>query len=682
MTIEFFFCKRKPACFVILLFGFLLIIGTLVFLADFLSSAEKDFALIKRKIKVDTHTRITFLDSRGSLLIKTGLQSPDHYPVYKKYISINDIDPEFIKDLLIFEDRSFYDHWGFSFSTSAYAVVRHIFHSLQKGIYSLFGHSHIFSYRGGSTITQQTVKIMLDNPPRTIKNKMKEIYLALRLELFLYNGERSRVDAKKRVLEIYLNNVYTGFRTRGIASASMILFGKDSINNLSQEERIMLIAVIHAPGVFYTGNIRIKETIINKITYVLMNNHRIFHKADASDIAMNYGTKKNALLGRLAISPRSAFINAWFFYHPVPPSEKVHLFYRQDLDQRLNQRFNAYLEKVNAVGKKPCTVYGAFSVIHPKTNTIISAGEAKCSTFNELTARRPVSSVIKPLIYLSAMDKFQWQPNYIVNDSRITVEIDEVTDYSPENYYRFPKGDLSLKSALKFSSNTVSLKILNSVGIDYAYSRIHRVFYPEMRNYHQETTTNVSIPKVYSLALGTLEAGIIDITHAYSVILREGKIAPLRWSHQDPPGKDISVYSPRSAWQMKEMLTGISGVLGTGYMLSMNFSEKNPLIAKEIGGKSGSNERDSWFIGYTEDLIIGVWLGSNNAKKKKNFGAVAAWYKLMEEAVKDYPQRPLSYPDALYRGYYCTANGSFKISNCRRIESSVFLKEGGKPGAG
>lgn len=643
-------------------------------LLNFLIQSERDFQYLKYKVKIEAITTLSFYDKYGRFIEKTRLTNANRQPLFKINLQLKNIDPHFIEDLLIFEDHRFYRHNGVDFISTFYSFFRHVIHRSIQRIYNFSGNHYRFHQRGGSTITQQTVKMLMDNPDRNLLNKAKEIYLAMRLEEYLFQKYENKNKTKQKILELYLNNVYTGYQTRGIITASMILFQSKNVKKLSSQKRILLLSMIHAPGIFYRGNTVLKESIINKVTSTLMKHHRIFHKSKIAILTKNFRLRYIDIIHKHAKAPSADYVRTWVQYHRYIPGRKILTCFDKDLSNSMDRIFNRTLKNLprqpsglKKSGGSACSLNGAFVLVHIPSNSILALGETKCSAHNELMSQRQISSTIKPFIYMAAMDQFRWNPNYTLNDSRISLHTGSKFKYAPDNFYHFQKGTLTLKSALKFSSNTVSLKILNAEGVEHFYEILDDLF-STSEKFHKKA---YYLP-VYSLALGTLETNVIELARAYTTILNSGRLKPLCWHKTKADARSHKkVFSTRSANQMKDMLTGVAGVLGTGRFLS----QKKSLIAREIGGKSGSNQRDSWFAGYTQDLLLVVWLGKNKETKEAKIPhSVVVWYELMKRAVEKYPQKKLRYPQEFERRYYCQKNGSFDINQCKKIESSVFLE--------
>jgi membrane peptidoglycan carboxypeptidase len=639
-------------------------------------ATRADLEYLVRAVNTPPQTsRLDYLDTEGRVF--------DSETGAIRYLPLRftEIDPVLNEDLIRLEDRNFFVHRGVDFSRTAKATVDFIARlrlpPLKKSA-------------GGSTITQQLVKNLLGHHERTLSQKVREIFLALRLEASL-----DQAQAKRSIIASYWNHLFVAHRYRGLGSAERLLFDMQTPRSLSAGERTAVLALVRAPSELGSSH---------------KNATRLFRRI-ASELA-----KTGRLAGGEAAVPDSFIAE---FHHRLvklrtrgesesriqlktPYARSIqNLFQPEAGDRRLaashallktprlsalDNRMSGILQKklgaLNTAEGKKCAITGAYMLIRLKDAAVIAASEDNCGEYNELTqARRQVSSTIKPFLYTYAMSSLHLEPSAIFTDKRVNVFDPSGNAYSPGNHYKNFRGPMNLKTALQISANTVSLQLYQKIQpkefrdlLTIAYAR-----------YPGEKVADL-LHTDHSLALGTVDLSPSHVGAAYLTLLSGGTKKYPQWGNMSLVGGNLplfitafpaaaaprKVFDPLASEQVREMLTAVLRPEGTGgeYM-----PESTGLVIQELGAKSGSGPVDTWFVGYSEDLLLVVWLGfRSRLGLRRNFHAATLWYDLFIATLPQFPPRPMEFQPGLVRRYFCAQTGLPPDNKCRRIHSALFRK--------
>lgn len=596
-------------------------------------------------------------------------------------LKLTDIDPILNEDLIRLEDRNFFFHRGVDLSRTSKATVDFI---------ARLRLPPMKRTAGGSTITQQLIKNLLGHHERTLSQKVREIFLALRLEASL-----DQAQAKRAIITSYWNHLFVAHRYRGLGSAERLLFDMQKSRPLTAGERVAILALVRAPSEL---GLSPKKTtrLFRRIASELAKAGRLTGGEAAvpdSFIVEFYRRLVKVRTGaenesRIQLkSPYARSIQNLF--HPAAGEGRLVASHAQlqtprlsALDNRMSGILQKKLGALNTAEGKKCAITGAYMLIRLKDATVIAASEDNCGEYNELTqARRQVSSTIKPFLYTYAMSSLHLEPSAIFTDKRVTVFDPSGNAYSPGNHYKNFRGPMNLKTALQISANTVSLQLYQKIQprefrdlLAIAYAR-----YPGEKIAELLHTD-------YSLALGTVDLSPSHVGAAYLTLLSGGAKKYPQWGNmslvgENPPlfisafpaaEQPRKVFDPLASEQVREMLTAVLRPEGTG---GEYLPESMGLVIQELGAKSGSGPVDTWFVGYSEDLLLVSWLGfRSRLGLKRNFHAATLWYDLFIATLPHFPPRPMVFPPGLERRYFCAQTGRPPDDKCRRIHSALFRK--------
>lgn len=519
--------------------------------------------------------------------------------------------PEYLKQgFICIEDKLFYKHWGVNIMSLLRSVIENII--------------HLRVVRGGSTITMQLARNMFLTQEKTVLRKLKEIILAIRIE---------RAYTKDEILEKYLNQVNFGQGRYGVATAARYYFNKE-VADLTLSESALLIALPKSPE--NLSPFRYPERAISRRNLVLKEMFR-----DHLITEDQFNQAINEPLNVTARQPRRT-VGEYFIeeirrylelkYGPeflYRSGASIYTTLNQDIQKIAEDVLESHLvkiekdykfknpkSKVDSVGIPDTlnmTPYlqGAIVIIEQKTGEIkamVGGRDFNQSKFNRATqARRQTGSSFKVFVFAAALDN-GFTPADIVLDLPIVLEVpgwDSI--YRPSNYDHRFMGPITLKKALALSRNLVAVRLIRILGPDLV-----------MKYAHNLGIKSTLLP-VVSLALGSCETSLLELTHAFSTIANLGEQHPVVMIRKitDKDGTIIEMAKPfseqRLSPQTSYVLIDIMRAVvdgGTGYEIRKYYSGP-------AAGKTGTtdNHSDAWFIGFTPHFTAGVWVGFDDNQR-------------------------------------------------------------------
>ena len=519
-------------------------------------------------------------------------------------VALKDLPPYLPKAFIAIEDRRFYSHHGIDPVGIARAAVANILH---RGV-----------SQGGSTLTQQLAKNLFLTQERTLQRKLQEVELALWLE---------RKHSKAEILELYLNRVYFGSGAYGVEAAAQRYFGK-SAKNVTLAEAAMLAGLVKSPSRLAPN--RNPEGAEQRAQTVL---------AAMADAKFITEAQAQASIGHPAynVKPVGAgtvnYVADWIgevlddLIGQIDQSVVV----ETSIDPKLQAVAEAaVIDELAAKSVKFTVTQGALVAMAPDgaVRAMVGGRNYAESQYNRaVTARRQPGSAFKPFVYLTAIES-GLTPETIRQDAPL-----DIKGWKPENYSHEYLGAVTLTQALAMSLNTVAVRLGIEVGPKNVVRTAHRL------GISSKLDANASI------ALGTSEVSLVELVGAYApfanggfgvsphvvskIRTMEGKVLYMR-----PADQLGRVIDPRNVAMMNTMMqeTLISGT-----------AHKAELPGWMAAGKTGTSQdfRDAWFIGYTSNLVTGVWLGNDdNSPTRKATGGglpVEIWTRFMRVAHQGVP---------------------------------------------
>jgi len=531
--------------------------------------------------------------------------------LYYDAVPVREMPPYLPQAVIATEDRRFYDHFGID----PFGIARALIDDVRTG--------HI--RQGGSTITQQLAKNLFLTNERTIKRKVQEVLLALWLE---------HKFTKNQILTIYLNRVYLGFGAYGVESAAHKYFGKSS-RQLSLYEAAVLAGLLKAPSKFNPG--ANPELTAERTDQVLQG------MVDAGFITVDQA--KAAGVAREELAPASVAVWRGRFFADWAMDQVRDLLGYIDRDLIVKTTFDPRLQELaedtiqsglEKDGVADNISQGALVALalDGAVKALVGGRDYRQSQFDRAAqALRQPGSAFKPFTYLAGLES-GFKPDSVFNDAPITIG-----NWHPDNYDGKYMGRVTLKEALAHSLNSVAAQLAERAGIAHVIEVAHRLgITSELR-------------KDASLALGTSEVTLLELTSAYGAFANGGRgvwpygVVEIRdrdghvLYRRSGSGPGAVMTAPQDA----EMLEMMSGVIASGTGKAAN-------LGRPAAGKTGTTQdyRDAWFIGFTPDLITGVWVGNDDGTpmNKVTGGRIPArlWHDFMMAALKDVPPRDFPKP--------------------------------------
>jgi 1A family penicillin-binding protein len=529
------------------------------------------------------------------------------------------------------EDKDFYHHFGID-----------IF-SIFRAIKTDFEEKNIS--QGGSTITQQLARNVYLTSEKTIRRKVMEIIIAIKIE---------RNFTKDQIMDMYLNEVPYGSNAYGIQSAAEVFFGKKA-EDLALDEAVFLAALPKAPTYYspygnHTDKLNKRyKNILKKVESLNLASHGEIETAKESNILA-----KVMPFRELIAAPH-------FVFYTIEKLEEK--YGREFLEQgglkivtTLDYGLQEIAEQVVRGGALRNQSFGASNAsliaINPKNGDILAMvgsrdyfDDANDGQVNVSIQPRQPGSSFKPIVYAAAFEK-GFQPETLIADAPTDFGPDGGgQDYVPRNYDGKFHGILPMRKTLAMSLNVPAIKTLNMVGIDNAIDMAHRL-----------GITTINDRKRYglSLAIGGAEVRPIDLTAAFSVFANEGK------KYMPHPVKEILSKNEKDYFienQLGEQVIDpevarkINSILSDNEARKTIFGPASPLYipGRNVAAKTGTTQefRDAWTVGYTPDIAVGVWAGNNDARPMKSgsdgvFVAAPIWRSFMDKVLDRYPNTAFS----------------------------------------
>lgn len=519
---------------------------------------------------------VTMVDRRGEVFAWRGDQ-------FGGEVRPGNVSPLLTKAIMAAEDRRFYSHFGIDPRGLARAMVA----NARAGRF----------VQGGSTLTQQVAKNVFLTSERTIERKLKEVPVALALELKY---------TKDEILAIYLNRVYLGAGATGFEAAAQRYFSK-SAREVSLPEAAMLAGLLKAPSRFSpTSNMGRAQGRASVIINAMRETGVI------TELEAEKALKQPATLSREASRRTGAHFADWVMengpgFLVQSTTEDVRI--QTTFDARVQSMTEAALKHVfDTKVRKGSPAEAAIVVMNHQgqVRAIVGGRDPRANTFNRATqALRQTGSAFKPIVYAAAMEAGM-NPNDTIEDRPLTMTIPGSGKWSPKNYSGKYEGAVTLSEALAKSINTVAVRLSEKTGRE------------RVRSLASNLGISSEIANGPAVALGVSEATLIEMTAAYAAFTNGGHLAiptgireitirgdeaPVMTASQTANG--AKVISENSAAKLTSMMRRVI-TSGTGRRADLG---KIP-----AAGKTGTTQaaRDAWFIGFTGHYVVGVWMGKDD----------------------------------------------------------------------
>jgi len=603
--------------------------------------------LANRELTFET-TKI--YDRQGELLY----EALDPHGGRRTRVKLAEISPYLIQATVATEDRHFYQHPGVDPWSILRAIVQNI---RERDVVS-----------GGSTIPQQLVKMTFFGPEKTLSRKVQEAVLA---------AEISRQWSKNEILELYLNQLYYGNLAYGIEAAAETYFGKRAAD-LTLPEAALLAGLPQAPALYDPFMNPDGAKARQRVVLDLMVEAGYLTPAQADTAFATPLQFRPAAVGKGLRAPHFVMYVRQLLEEQYGPQAVYGggLQVTTTLDPRLQTLAEEIARKHVAALRDRNVTNAALVALKPETGEILAMigsvdffDPAISGQVNVALRPRQPGSVIKPVTYLAAFEK-GWTPATAIMD--VTTEFPDGANppYKPVNYDGQEHGMVTVRTALANSLNIPAVKTLQEVGLPAMLEMAHRL-----------GIASLNRPDYgLSLTLGGGEVTLLEMTGAYAVLANGGQRVPptaildVRTGdgrvlyRYKPVGEQV--ISPQHAYL-------ITHILADNEARHLAFGPHSVLeLSRPAAVKTGTTNdwRDNWTIGYTPELVTGVWVGNSDNSPMADVTGVAGagpiWHDFMEGALAGTPVRDFIRPEGIVEYEVCAISGARPSPSCptRRIE--------------
>ncbi len=616
------------------------------------------------------------------------------------WVPLEKIPSDLQNAVIAIEDRNFYNHWGIDVKRIFGAIVVDVMHRKLA--------------QGASTLTQQLARNLYLSADKSFIRKMREVLTAIQLE---------RSYSKKEILELYLNQVYLGAGVYGVQAASEHYFSKP-VSELTLSECAVIAGIIQLPEHHRPD----KKNNIQRITA----RRNIILRSMASAKFISEDNAKMVIAEPVVAHPKVYRAPLGSYYmemvrryvaekygddqlyngglviqttlDPVAQdsTEKSVEVQAKSLQRRLNRMFldssgvdrklkiprdtflahfdsiyEAHEEEFSSLPdsiklRKAQIAVVALDVSSGAILTLVGGRDFEVSKFNRaIQARRQPGSAFKPFVYTAAMDN-GFTPATELLDQPITLVTPE-GEWRPENYDRTFNGPMTVREALTKSNNLIAIQIFNRVGGSVVVDYAHRM------------GITAPLNPVPSLAIGSCEVTPIEITSAYSIFPNRGIHAEPYFIQrildkngrvlEEAAPREKEVLSPQTSYLMCSLLRSVV-CCGTGASIpGLGFS-------RPAGGKTGTTNdySDAWFIGFTPQVVCGVWTGVDERRSMGrgvtgSAAAIPVWVSSMKALHNGLPALDFSKPEGIKAESICSESHTIATPSCPDPKMEFFKTE-------
>ena len=534
-------------------------------------------------------------------------------------VQLSEVPEQLIKALIATEDKNFYKHEGYDLIGLARSIVANV----------LAGHV----VQGASTITQQLSRILFLSNEKTFTRKIKELQVASQIE---------KTISKDKILEMYLNNVYLGSGAYGVKGAAKIYFNKN-LNQLTLSEMALIAGLPQAPSVYSPyNNIKLAEKRRNQVLLRM-------YKMKYIDKETYEKAKKDKIT--LSTMPIMYATNKAPYFCDYVMKELQKLGFSEDeivngglkiittLDYKAQIKANeAIISNLNAWGMKQDKNQAAVFSFSPIDGRILVYAGGKDYTKSQYDrvsqSQRPSGSAFKPFIYTAAIEK-GFSPNDMIEDLPV-----KLGNWTPKNYGNKYRGKIPLYTALMVSSNVCAARLMDEIGVRpvIQLARVMGITTP--------------IPYDYTIALGSNSVKLFEMTRAFGVFANGGyKVEPYAIERVESSRGTI-LYEAKKARTSKVLNINTAATMTTIMKTVItNGTGRAANIGKPAAGKTGTTDdsKDAYFIGFTPDVVTGVWVGNDDNSQMGGVtgGTIPAkiWHDVMLVATQPYGNSDFEYPE-------------------------------------
>ena len=537
---------------------------------------------------------------------------------YEK-IELKDIPENLKKALIATEDKNFYRHHGYDIMGLGRSIIQNVIAGRVV--------------QGASTITQQLARVLFLNNERTFDRKLKELFIAARIE---------KTISKDQILEMYMNNVYLGAGAYGVEGAAQIYFDKH-LKDCDLAELALIAGLPQAPSVYNPFNnmdLAVKRrnqvlTRMYKMRYITTEEYEKAkeEKVHLAKVPQYYTTNKAPYfcdyvmkeLEKLGFDETEISQGGY----------KVVTTLNYKAQKAANEAILRNLKNWGLNGEKNQAAVFAFDPLDGKILVYSGGKDYTKSQYDRVTqAVRPPGSSFKPIVYAAAMEK-GINPNDIIEDRPITIG-----QWSPHNYGNKYRGNIPVYTALMVSSNVCAARLIKDVGI--------RPVIQTARVLGIETPLEYD----YTIALGSNGVKLFEFTRAYGAFANGGYVVqPYAVERVETSRGKVVYKAPKTKISHQLSLNTAAEMTAMMKMVITNGTGRAANIGKPAAGKTGTTDdnKDAYFMGYTPNVVAGVWVGNDDntvMNKSIQGGTVPAliWKDVMKVATEPFGKADFNYP--------------------------------------
>ena len=536
-------------------------------------------------------------------------------------VELKEVPQQLVQALIATEDKNFYKHKGYDLIGLARSMIANV----------LAGHV----VQGASTITQQLSRILFLSNEKTFTRKIKELQVAAQIE---------KTISKDKILEMYLNNVYLGSGAYGVKGAAKIYFNKD-LKQLTLPEMALIAGLPQAPSVYSPyhsldlAKKRRNQVLLRmyKMKYIDKNTYQTAKEApiNLSTMPMMYATNKAPYFCDYVM--KDLYKLGFTEDEIINGGLRVITTLNYNAQIKANE---AILNNLNAWGlkndKNQAAVF-SFSPIDGRILVYAGGKDYSKSQYDRVTqSARPSGSAFKPFIYTAAIEK-GYSPNDMIDDLPV-----KIGNWTPRNYGNKYRGPIPLYMALMVSSNVCTARLMDAIGVRpvIQLARVMGITTP--------------IPYDYTISLGSNSVKLYEMTRAYGVFANGGfRVDPYAIERVESSRGTI-LYEAKKAKTSKVLNINTAATM-TAIMKTVITSGtgRGANIGKPAAGKTGTTDdcKDAYFIGFTPDVVTGVWVGNDDNSRMGELtgGTVPAkiWKDVMLVATEPYGNSDFEYPEVI-----------------------------------
>ncbi|MGY0694970.1 transglycosylase domain-containing protein [Virgibacillus sp. FSP13] len=578
------------------------------------------------------------------------------------WVDLDDMSDQLVKATLLAEDQHFYDHNGFDIPRIASAIWTDLKNMSLK--------------EGASTLTQQYARNLYLSFDKTWTRKLQEAFYTVRLEMFY---------SKDEILEGYLNTIYYGHGAYGVEAASRYFFNK-SADELSLAEASMLAAIPKGPTYYSPFNnmenakerqkwilgLLLEKDVIDQETYFLATSEKLAFakpKKQKEDRTAPYfqDTVLQDAATILKLDEEQIRSGGYQIYTTLDLEQQ------KQLEAKIDAVFqDSSKMEVGAIAMDPST--GGIQAL-------VGGRDYQASKFNRaIQARRMPGSTFKPFLYYAALEN-GYTPTTKLMSKPTVFKLEDGDVYQPSNFNGYYANEpITLAQALALSDNVYAVKTNLFLGVE------------KLIDTARTFGINSKLPSVPSLALGTASVSVEEMVTGYGMLAnggqkitghtiekivdRKGKVV---YERENSTGKQV--LDPQRTFILTQLLTGMFDRSLNGYM-AVTGSTIADQLTHTYAGKSGTTNSDSWMIGYSPDLVTGIWTGYDDNRQVEKVAEVSyaknVWAAFMEAAHEDVSNNKFDVPNGVVGVAIDPESGARATSYCphRRV---MYFKKGTEP---